>query len=305
MLNKILMGVVIVILIGAFLPGIINHTHSYSWEIVQPANCTESGLRSGKCSCGKKITEIVDAIGHTTGPFQDTAHPTCTVCGENYESKGLTFALTQDASACIVAGFGTCADKNIVIPSTWQDKPVVAIAENAFSNPNYILYQIAIPDTIKTIGESAFKNCAWLQRVVFIGQSTLTTIPRYAFGYNGFLESINIPATVTKIDHCAFYNCQKLNNVVLPSVLQYIGDFAFSQCNSLRTITIPSSVTHIGYGAFSPCDRLEKVIFQDSTGWKITDRDYNQVKIQLSTPQQNAILLTDPYSYGGCILDKK
>ena len=93
-----------------------------------------------------------------------------------------------------------------------------------------------IPDTVKCIGEAAFKACA-----------TLT--------------SIVIPSSVERIDDSAFRICSNLKNVTMSNGLQEIGVDAFKFCSSLTEISIPYSVIEIESEAFGSCYSLKRVIF--------------------------------------------
>ena len=93
-----------------------------------------------------------------------------------------------------------------------------------------------IPDTVKCIGEDAFKACA-----------TLT--------------SIVIPASVVKIDDRAFIYCSELENVVMTTGLQEIGLSTFRGCSGLTEIIIPESVVIVRSMAFYSCKNLKKIIF--------------------------------------------
>ena len=100
------------------------------------------------------------------------------------------------------------------------------ICNNAFAGCS--LSNIAIPDSVTAIGDSAFSDCSSLSNIV-------------------------IPDSVTAIGKWAFYDCRSLPNIVIPNSVTKIGDYAFSDCSSLSNIVIPDSVTDIGYGAFSGC----------------------------------------------------
>ena len=84
------------------------------------------------------------------------------------------------------------------------------IADYAFSNCSR-LTEIAIPDSVTTIGGSAFSSCSSLSSVV-IGDS-VTTIGNYAFAYCSSLSSVVIPDSVTYIGERAFYGCSNLKTV--------------------------------------------------------------------------------------------
>uniref|UniRef100_UPI00402A3C75 leucine-rich repeat protein n=1 Tax=Prevotellamassilia timonensis TaxID=1852370 RepID=UPI00402A3C75 len=82
-----------------------------------------------------------------------------------------------------------------------------------------------IPNSVTTIGNSAFTDCE-------------------------SLTSINIPNSVTTIGDGAFSGCSSLTSINIPNSVTTIGNSAFTDCESLTSINIPNSVTTIGEGAF-------------------------------------------------------
>ena len=96
----------------------------------------------------------------------------------------------------------------------------------------------AIPDSVTSIGDSAFFKC-----------SSLT--------------SITIPFGVTSIGERAFYECSSLTSITIPNSVTSIGERAFKDCSSLTSITIPGSVTSIGYEAFRGCSGLTSITIPD------------------------------------------
>ena len=93
---------------------------------------------------------------------------------------------------------------------------------------------VIIPDSVQSIGTSAFERCSGLARVT-IG--------------NG----------VKSIGNSSFYHCDRLSNIVLPDSVTSIGKYAFDYCTNLTSITIPESVTQIGKLSFSSCSRITNV----------------------------------------------
>jgi hypothetical protein len=137
----------------------------------------------------------------------------------------------------------------------------VSIGEYAFSYCT-LLHTIAIPNSVISIGNEAFKNC--LLETVIIPNS-IASIGNEVFA-NSALQTITIPNSVTSIGNRAFANCV-LKTVTIPNSVTLIGsqafancpletvvivngennisidEYAFSDCTSLKTITIPKSVT--------------------------------------------------------------
>ena len=73
---------------------------------------------------------------------------------------------------------------------------------------------IYIPDSVTSIGVSAFKRCE-------------------------SLKSINIPNTVTSIGNEAFLYCKSLKSIYIPNSVTSIGYYTFYECSNLISIYIP------------------------------------------------------------------
>ena len=74
----------------------------------------------------------------------------------------------------------------------------------SFRNQNIKSY--VIPNSVTSIGDSAFWGCRSLSDIV-------------------------IPSSVTSIGDCAFWDCSSLSDIIIPSSVTSIGDSAFEGCN--------------------------------------------------------------------------
>lgn len=125
---------------------------------------------------------------------------------------------------------------------------VETVSERSFFEGN--LTEVIIPNSVKTLGVSAFASC-----------------------YN--LSSVTFGNSVEVIDYYAFYHCDKLEIVNLPDSVISIGAYAFKSQDSdsgVRNITIPASVTSIGAYAFKRINPSEgSIVFENPDGWWYAD----------------------------------
>jgi hypothetical protein len=91
-----------------------------------------------------------------------------------------------------------------------------------------------IPNSVTSIGSSAFRGCSKL-------------------------TSVTIPNSVTSIGDYAFDGCSSLSSITIPNSVTSIGKYAFAVCSSLTSVTIGNSVTSIGECTFWKCKSLTSV----------------------------------------------
>lgn len=123
----------------------------------------------------------------------------------------------------VITGCSSEAKGEVVIPDKIEGYPVTTIASYAFKNLAEVT-NIVIPETVISIGDSAFINSA--------------------------ITDIVIPSEVTVISGYTFKNCVSLKNIILPEGLQEIRSSAFDGCISLTEIDIPDTVTSMGQSVF-------------------------------------------------------
>jgi len=145
----------------------------------------------------------------------------------------------------------------VIIPDTIDGLPVTRIGASAFSES--MLTAVVIPNSVTSIGGSAFSSCGSLTNVT-IGNS-VTIIGDRAFSGCTSLSSIIVPDSVITVEEWAFFS-SGLTRVSIGNGVTSIGRIAFSFCSNLRSITIGSSVTNIGDLAFTYCASLMGVYFK-------------------------------------------
>ena len=129
-----------------------------------------------------------------------------------------------------------------------------------------LITDLIIPDSVTSIGSSAFNGCRGLTSVTI--PDSVTSIGSSAFEGCSSLTSVTIPDSVTSIGSSAFEGCSSLTSVTIPDSVTSIGSSAFAGCSSLESITIPHSVTEIGKSAFEGCSSLTSATFKNPNGWR-------------------------------------
>jgi hypothetical protein len=133
----------------------------------------------------------------------------------------------------------------LIIPSTLDGFPVVAIGYGAFSGSTTIT-SVTIPNSVTSMeGGNAFYGCTALTSAT-LGNGILGP-GMWAFAYCTSLTSVTIPEGINHIDYAAFFGCSALTSVTLPSSINFMPELAFAYCTNLVSITFlglvaPSSV---------------------------------------------------------------
>ena len=106
--------------------------------------------------------------------------------GEKDENpQGLDFCLKDDGTYAVEIGLAKYLSK-IEVPAVYKGKPVTEVGAFGYATgSNTVLKEIIIPDSVTSIGNSAFSGCDNLTGVV-------------------------IPDSVTSIGDHAFYDCSNL-----------------------------------------------------------------------------------------------
>ena len=88
---------------------------------------------------------------------------------------------------------------------------------------------------------------------------TVVTIGSTAFYTNPYLKSVVIPDGLKTIGRSAFRYCKLFESVNIPEGVESIGGDSF-EGTALTSFTFPKTVTYIGEGVLSDCDMLTEII---------------------------------------------
>lgn len=145
---------------------------------------------------------------------------------------------------------------------------VTEVADYAFYKRQNIT-KITIPDSVISIGKSAFSGCSHLED--FVIPNKVTSIGDSALYECGKIKEIVIPNSITQISQSMFAWCTALTSVDIPNSVESIGSSAFAYCRALKNITIPSSIKSIkGNTTFYDCP-FERVDISDLAAWMAID----------------------------------
>lgn len=138
---------------------------------------------------------------------------------------------------------------------------VTSIASRAFNIDQYdgcSITSISIPNSVKTIGPAAFKDCKSLKEIK-LPDDFLYLDTGFVFGCSS-LVSIKLPSKLNNIGQSAISNCSKLKSIEIPDQVITIESFAFQQDKSLKTVITSGNLRNIYSYAFSYCDSIRTIV---------------------------------------------
>lgn len=115
---------------------------------------------------------------------------------------------------------------------------------------------LIIPEGVKEIGSGAFDGCINLTGTLSL-PSTLEVIENFAFDLCGFTCELLLPQNLNSLGFKAFFGCRGLyGNLILPDGLSKIGGYGFSDCRHLTGLKMSQNIKEIWEAAFSDCYEL-------------------------------------------------
>ncbi len=145
----------------------------------------------------------------------------------------------------------------LAIPSTYDNYPVVAIADEAFMNSRLTEIDLSVSQ-IRTIGEKAFQNTL-IKKLVL--PDTLELIEKEAFDNCTKLQSVHFGSGLKEIQTGAFCSCSAIKEITLPASIRSLGAEAFGNCSALEKVTLPEGLCEIGEWAFWDCEKITELSF--------------------------------------------
>ena len=156
--------------------------------------------------------------------------------GIKHYSDMFQYVPSSDGRGLAVNSFVGDNNKTIIFQNTYENKPVVEVKNDSFSESN--VEEVILTEGFIRIGKKSFYGCTHLKQVV-------------------------LPMSLKEIEDYSFAGCISLKSISLPMMLSQIGSYAFAGAN-LKSIKIPKTVYWIGEGAFSDCKNIDDINIEDN-----------------------------------------
>lgn len=176
---------------------------------------------------------------------------------------------------------GKCEDEVIVIPSTYNNLPVLKIGDEAFMESS--VRAVIISEGITEIGESAFESCRALESVFLpdslekIGEDAFKETDRLGVYENGalYVDDWAVSGRTSEVS-TNYYDCKLRDDtagigpralynkfygkLILPDSVKHINAYAF-YFSRVEALILNDSITEIEPYAFAKAYSLKSITF--------------------------------------------
>lgn len=150
-----------------------------------------------------------------------------------------------------------------------QTTSLRSIGSNAFRYANKLVGDLILPDSITTLGESAFADCGYNGILRLPHNSAFTAIPLQAFSGTPFTGTLEIPASVISLGKSAFSDTLFSGSLEIPEGVEEMWSSAFAGCKNITSVSIPSTLDFKSASTtgqhFQGCASLEQITFASSS----------------------------------------
>lgn len=239
-----------------------------------------------------------------------------------YESASITYSYDQIANGEIVLTdiIGEVPE-NWVCPSMYEGKKVVGLGDHFLAESEEIR-SVVLADTIREVGESAFKKCPNLSSVIL--NEGLEIIRGYAFRKCFSLESVILPSSIAIIEERAFcrsgenYRWDEGDGIGIQRIEIRGGENDAFSCEdgvlydkinkkvimaraNIERVVLPEDCTRIGDCAFLSCYNLNEVVWNTALS-EIGDEAFAGTYLTTGDLSKTSLTLAQEQAFAGCPL---
>lgn len=193
-------------------------------------------------------------------------------CIDTIDERGLGYIKvlsTVDMSKSSVVSIGKFAfspfwgiSQQAALTSVTFSPMLQTIDEGAFQYCKAIR-TINLPNTVTSIGASAFTDCTALYDISSLSGTQITKINMSTFKGDSSLVKVSIPTTCREIGLGAFSKCTNLRTFDFKNVTTF-GSLAFDDCSSLSSVTLANGTNTIPNSCFNNCSGLKSLSLPNS-----------------------------------------
>lgn len=147
-----------------------------------------------------------------------------------------------------------------------QATSLQTIGSNAFRYARSLTGDLAIPDSVTTLGENVFADCGFTGSLHLPHNAAFEVVPGQAFLETKFSGTLEIPANVKVIQRKAFEGTGFSGALVIPEGVEELWASAFKSCSSITSASIPSTLDFKKRDGdsghhFRNCSSLQEITF--------------------------------------------
>ena len=196
------------------------------------------------------------------------------------------------------SGFANCSMEAIMLPESLE-----TIGNSAFESCTKIT-ELTIPWSVTSLGGRLIEGCSALSAIYYNAENATlpvsSSFPFYCTNATGNTDiSLIIGASVKVIPASVFINACKVNYLYISDGVETIGKSAFQNCTGITTVTIPASVTSIGTSAFEGCSALQFAFVEGNIA-TVPSNCFDGCSALGSVSLPATVTLIDSYAFSGC-----
>lgn len=205
---------------------------------------SDASLSINSTESDNSVSDSEDIILDNSTKVQTASLETSGQCGDNLTWRIENETLTISGTGAMWDYEDTDEGKTVAPWSVYEEQlttlvleeGITYIGERAFEGCSCFEGKLLIPNTVTSIGSSAFQSCLGIEELVL--SNNLKTIGNHAFvGCFQLKGRLEIPNGVEEIGYHAFANCTGFNgDLIIPSSVKVVGSHAFYYCSGIDGI---------------------------------------------------------------------